>query len=211
MELTNAGVLAQHLVDDLPQCTHGLDVYDGRILVYDNGRERLQSSVSEWALDLDAKVARRTYHWTEPGWYEFIIAADHATFFDPHLSFGMAAVLEPTLMAHRMPFGEIMRMSLLGNTERVSADRAREIGLVSEVVGGEALLAHAQEVAADIAAAPTEAAQATVRNLWMAAEPGRRTALEMSSFLLHAGNNAANMQAGQAVFTTKQKRRHRMR
>ncbi len=27
-----------------------------------------------------------------------IIAADHATFFDPHVTFGMAAVYEPTLM-----------------------------------------------------------------------------------------------------------------
>ena len=32
------------------------------------------------------------------GEVEFIIAADHATFFDPHVTFGMAAVYEPTVM-----------------------------------------------------------------------------------------------------------------
>ena len=64
---------------------------------------------------------------------EFIVGAEPATFFDPHLTYGMAAILEPTLMAGRMPFGEIMRMSLMGSHERLSAPRAREIGLVSEV------------------------------------------------------------------------------
>ena len=135
------------------------------------------------------------------GEVEFIVAADHATFFDPHLSFGMAAILEPTLMANRMPFGEIMRLSLMGSHERVSARRAHEIGLVSEVVPGEALLERALWCAQVIAEAPTEASQATVRNLWLAREPARRAALEMSSFLLHAGNNAANMAAGQAKFS----------
>ena len=46
----------------------------------------------------------------------------------------MAAVYEPTLMVPRMPFGDIARMSLLGNHERMSAQRAHQIGLVSEVV-----------------------------------------------------------------------------
>lgn len=60
---------------DLPQCTHGIDVYDDgtRMVVYDNGRERLQSSASEWILDVDARTATRSFMWTEPGWYEFIL------------------------------------------------------------------------------------------------------------------------------------------
>src|SRR5205807_3474956 len=43
------------------------------------------------------------------GEVEFIIAAEHATFFDPHTTFGMAAVFEPMLMLQRMPLGEVMR------------------------------------------------------------------------------------------------------
>ena len=65
---------------------------------------------------------------------DILIAADHATFFDPHVTYGMPAVFEPALMLHRMPFGEVMRMTLLGNHERISAARALEIGLVTEVV-----------------------------------------------------------------------------
>ena len=65
------------------------------------------------------------------GEVEFIIAAEHATFFDPHVTYGMTAAFEPIHMAGIMPFREIMRLSLLGNYERMSAQRAYEIGMVS--------------------------------------------------------------------------------
>ena len=68
------------------------------------------------------------------GEVEFIIAAEPATFFDPHVTYGMTAVYEPMLMIQRMPFGEIARLTLMGDHERMSARRAYEIGLVSEVV-----------------------------------------------------------------------------
>ena len=51
---------------------------------------------------------------------EFIIAADDATFFDPHVTYGMTAAFEPIQMLSKMPFPEIMRMSLLGAHERMS-------------------------------------------------------------------------------------------
>ena len=65
---------------------------------------------------------------------EFIIAAEHATFFDPHVTYGMVAAFEPIHMLQKLPFGEIMRISLLGNYERMSAARAHQIGMVCEVV-----------------------------------------------------------------------------
>src|SRR3974390_2111773 len=68
------------------------------------------------------------------GEVDFIIAADHATFFDPHVTYGMPAAFEPVFLLHKMPFQEVMRLSLLGAHERMSAERAREVGLVSEVV-----------------------------------------------------------------------------
>ena len=68
------------------------------------------------------------------GEVEFIIAADNATFFDPHVTFGMTACFESMHMLQKMPFHEIMRGALLGSSERMSAERAYQIGLVSEVV-----------------------------------------------------------------------------
>ncbi len=75
------------------------------------------------------------------GEVEFTIAAEHATFFDPHVTYGMTAAFEPILMRQYMPFAEIMRLTLMGNHERMSAARAFQIGLVSEVVPGEAAAA----------------------------------------------------------------------
>src|SRR6266545_8036363 len=88
------------------------------------------------------------------GEVEFIIAAEHATFFDPHVTYGMCASFEPIHMAGITPFAEIMRLSLMGNHERMSAARAHQIGMVSEVVPGEQLAARAREVAAIIASQP---------------------------------------------------------
>ena len=68
------------------------------------------------------------------GEVEFIIASDDAVFFDPHVTYGMTAAFEPIQMLSKMPFHEIMRLSLLGAHERMSAERAHQIGLVSEVV-----------------------------------------------------------------------------
>ena len=72
------------------------------------------------------------------GEVEFIIAAEHATFFDPHVTYGMTAAFEPIHMSGIMPFGEIMRLSLLGNYERMSAAPRVRDRLVSEVVPGRA-------------------------------------------------------------------------
>ena len=55
---------------------------------------------------------------------DVLIAAEHATFFDPHVTYGMPAIYEPMKMLSKMPFGEVMRMSLTGNAERISAGTA---------------------------------------------------------------------------------------
>ena len=67
------------------------------------------------------------------GEIEFIIASDDAVFFDPHVTYGMTAAFEPMQMLSKMPFHEIMRLSLLGAHERMSRragprDRPRHRG-----------------------------------------------------------------------------------
>jgi enoyl-CoA hydratase/carnithine racemase len=136
------------------------------------------------------------------GEVEFIISADHATYFDPHVTYGMPAVFEPTLMASRMPFGEIMRLSLMGNHERLSARRAYEIGLVSEVVPSADLLPTARAAAAAIASAPPNAVQATMRTLWATRELGRNQAIELGNTFLNLGMSQKTMAEGQAVFSS---------
>jgi enoyl-CoA hydratase/carnithine racemase len=97
---------------------------------------------------------------------DIVICSEEATFFDPHTDYGMVAACEPIGLAHRIPFGEVLRMALLGLQERMSARRALEIGLVSEILPREELAGRAAELAAVIAAKPPAAVQGTVRALW---------------------------------------------
>jgi len=134
------------------------------------------------------------------GEVETILAAEHATFFDPHVTYGMTAAFEPTLMLARMPFGEIMRLTLLGNHERLSARRAHQVGLVQEVVAADQLVARAQAVAAEIASVPPLVAQGTVRSIWLARELTRSQALTMAKVYIGLGNDADVIADGQRRF-----------
>jgi enoyl-CoA hydratase/carnithine racemase len=136
------------------------------------------------------------------GQVEFIIAAEHATFFDPHTTYGMAAVFESMAMLQRMPLGEVMRMQLMGNHERVSARRAYEIGLVQEVVPASELREAASRAARAIASQPPLAVQATLRAVWYAQELGYRQALEVAKTLIQVGNDPASLAEGQAAFAS---------
>lgn len=132
---------------------------------------------------------------------EFVIAAEHATFFDPHTTYGMVSAYESVLMAQRMPYGEVMRMSLMGTAERIGARRAYETGLVSEVVAADALLDAALRAAAVIASCPTEAVQGTVRAVWSAREAARAHALAQAPHLIALGNLPPERQA--ELFTSR--------
>lgn len=126
---------------------------------------------------------------------EFIVADPTAAFFDPHTAYGMVSAYESVLMAQRMPYGEVARMVLTGTAERISARRAYEVGLVSELAPeGEALEA-ATACAAVIAAHPTEAVQGTVRALWAASEAGRAQGVAQAPHLIALGNAAGERQA----------------
>jgi enoyl-CoA hydratase/carnithine racemase len=145
------------------------------------------------------------------GEVEFIIAADHATFFDPHVTYGMTAAFEPMHMAGITPFGDIMRMSLLGNYERLSAARALEVGMVSEVVPGVELHERADWAARIIASQPPLAIQGTVRSIWAAREMGPSQALRLGYAFVGLGTNADSLAEGQRTFESGQRIDWRLR
>jgi enoyl-CoA hydratase/carnithine racemase len=134
------------------------------------------------------------------GEVDFIIAADHATFFDPHVTFGMTACFESMHMLQKMPFGEIMRVALLGASERMTAQRAFQVGLVSEVVAADALHDTVAWAANEIAKSPPIAIQGTVRAIWMARELSRMQALDAGRVLIRLGSDPESLLAGQRAF-----------
>ncbi|MFI8966563.1 enoyl-CoA hydratase/isomerase family protein [Streptomyces sp. NPDC053493] len=139
---------------------------------------------------------------------EFLVAGEGAEFFDPHVTYGMVSAFETIHMAQKMPFGEVARMALTGTAERISARRAYETGLVSELTARGGALAAAREAAAVVAASPTEAVQGTVRALWSAKEAARAQALAHAPHLVTLGNLPPERQAG---LFTRRSGAHRLR
>ena len=83
--------------------------------------------------------------WVTTG--DIVIASDRAEFFDPHVSIGLVSGREVVRLARVLPTNVAMRMALMGRHERMSAQRAYDLGLVSEVVAHDRLLERAREIA----------------------------------------------------------------
>jgi len=142
---------------------------------------------------------------------DIVIACDEATFFDPHVTYGMTSSFESIHMAQRMPLGEVLRMQLLGSWERMSAQRAHQIGLVSEVVPREKLDEAAGWVAETIARQPPLAVQGTLRAVWASREMARTQALEAGYTWVKLGTNAESLREGQESFASGERPTWRLR
>jgi enoyl-CoA hydratase/carnithine racemase len=79
---------------------------------------------------------------------DIVIASDQAEFFDPHVSIGLVSGREMVRLARVLPTNIAMRLALTGRHERMSAQRAYELGMISEVVEHDRLLERAREIAA---------------------------------------------------------------
>jgi enoyl-CoA hydratase/carnithine racemase len=135
------------------------------------------------------------------GGSDIVIASDDATFFDPHVDSGLVAALEPISMSRKMPLGEILRVSLMGVEERMSARRAFEIGLISEIVTRDRLWDRAHQIAAVIASKPTVATQGTVRAVWESLDTGRTQAMARGLSYTQIGNAIGEAEAGNMLKT----------
>jgi enoyl-CoA hydratase/carnithine racemase len=129
---------------------------------------------------------------------DIVICSPEATFFDPHVTYGMVAALEPIAMSYRMNSSDVLRMSLLGLHERMSADRALASGLVTEIVASENLTERATELAEAIASQPAAAVQGTVKAIWQSMNAGRGQALSTALLYTQVGNpiGAASVDRG---------------
>jgi enoyl-CoA hydratase/carnithine racemase len=104
---------------------------------------------------------------------DIVIASTNASFVDPHVSVGQVVAYEAITLARKSPMEAILRMALVGRHERVTAARAYELGILSEVVDPPGRLRDAaQELAEKIARNSPAAMRATKRALWGALETG---------------------------------------
>ncbi len=111
------------------------------------GMQRYRESVERWDLHFTAwhqKVwkpvitavngicAGGGFHWVADA--DIVIAASDAQFFDPHVSIGQVVAIEAIGLIRKMPVEAVMRMALVGRHERIGAQRALELGMISQIV-----------------------------------------------------------------------------
>src|SRR6516162_8405059 len=119
---------------------------------------------------------------------DIVICSPDATFFDSHVTFGMVSAIEPVGLMRRIGLAQTLRMALMGNDERVTADTALRIGLVTEVVDRADLWGRAHEIAASIARKPASATQGTVRAIWESLDRPYRAAMDQGLLYTRVGN-----------------------
>ena len=121
---------------------------------------------------------------------DIILCSDDATFFDPHANAGIVSALEPIgLLKRGVPIGEVMRWALMGSEERVGAETAQRVGLVSEVVPRDQLWDRAHQIASEIAARRPAGVQGTVRAIWESLDMTRSMAIQNGMAYTHIGND----------------------
>jgi enoyl-CoA hydratase/carnithine racemase len=150
------------------------------------GMERYRKSVEEWDLHftswhqevwkpvitaVNGICAGGAFHWVADA--DIVIAASDAQFFDPHVSVGQVVSMEAIGLIRKMPVEAVMRMAFVGRYERMSAQRAYELGMISQIVDPpERLRDEAQALAETIARNSPAAMRATKKALWGALEMG---------------------------------------
>jgi enoyl-CoA hydratase len=193
----------------------GVDVAE--IATDGQGMQRYRESVEEFDLHFTAwhqRVAKPVitavngicagggFHWVADA--DIVICASDAQFFDPHVSIGQVVAVEAIGLARKIPFEAVMRMALVGRHERMSAQRAYELGMVSQIVDPpERLRDEAQALAEKIARNSPAAMAATKRALWAALEHGLSDACRVGAQHLVSLWGHPDQDEGPRAFTEK--------
>ena len=119
---------------------------------------------------------------------DIVICSDDAEFFDSHVTYGMVSALEPVGLMRKIGLGETLRIALMGNDERLTAQTALRIGLVTEIVDRTSLWDRAYQLAATIACKPPVATQGTVKAIWESLDRPYRAAMDQGLLYTRVGN-----------------------
>ncbi len=119
---------------------------------------------------------------------DIVICSPDASFFDSHVTYGLVSALEPVGLMRKVGLADTLRIALTGNDERVTAETALQIRLVTEVVASDQLWGRAHEIAAGIARKPSAATQGTVRAIWESLDRPYRAAMQQGLIYTRLGN-----------------------
>ena len=136
---------------------------------------------------------------------DITIASPNAAFFNPGVSVGIVALVGQVTWAKWVPFQSNMRMALMGAGERVPAQRALEMGIVTEVVEDKPLLDRALELAETMRNNSPAAMRTAKRILWAALEKGLTEGHEEMMKISETYRNHPDGVEGPRAFAEKRK------
>jgi enoyl-CoA hydratase/carnithine racemase len=142
------------------------------------------------------------FHWVADA--DIVIAASDAQFFDPHVSIGQVVAIEAIGLIRKMPVEAVMRMAFVGKYERMNAQRAYELGMISQIVDPpEKLREEAQALAEKVAKNSPAAMRATKKALWAALEHNLTDACRVGAQHLASLWGHPDQDEGPRAFTEK--------
>ena len=146
------------------------------------------------------------------GWHfiwqsDFSIAVEQATFLEPHVSIGWVPVREMMGLANRAPLSVVLRMAFMGSAERMPAQRAYELGIVTELVSPDRLIPRAVEIAEVIAQQAPLAVRAIKEVLHRAHELrfAQRDSFAYGDFMRRIVHRSEDFKEGPRSFAEKRK------
>jgi len=136
---------------------------------------------------------------------DICICSENATFFDTHLEIGWVSFIEPIGLSRRVPLERIMRMVLMGGNERIDAQEAYRIGLVSQVVPLAELLPTATRLAQVVAEKAPLATMLSVEAIWRGLDMGMEEAKMLGQKLNRVNLRGVDYIEGPRAFAEKRK------
>jgi len=138
---------------------------------------------------------------------DLIVCSETATFFDTHVKVGLVAGFEPVGLARRIPLEAVLRLALLGGSERMDARTALSLGLVGEVLPPDRVLPRARELAGMIAQHSPAALARTKRAIWESLDRGLEEALDHTWKIIEDHNGHPDVAEGTRAFVEKRRPR----
>ena len=138
---------------------------------------------------------------------DLVVCSETATFFDTHVKVGLVAGFEPVGLARRIPLEAVMRLALLGGSERMDAKTALSLGLVGEVLPQGAVLSRARELAGMISQHSPTALALTKRAIWESLDRGLGEALDHTWKIIEGHIDHPDMAEGTRAFVEKRRPR----
>lgn len=115
---------------------------------------------------------------------DIVIASENAAFMDTHVNVGMVGAIENIGLTRRLPLGSALRITLMGKSYRMAADRAYQLGLVDELVEGEELMSVAETMAQAMLQGSPTAMALSQQALWRSLDTGLEAGMEYGWALL---------------------------